>query len=125
MGHSRTQLLTGTINSDNSFAAGDWRSKSDIFSGEGFLGNLEVVGQLQQLAADLGVSVSQLAIAWTIAQPGVHVAIVGAQHVTYLQESAGAADANLSDADLATVGDILKAATSVGGPHPEMHQKAS
>jgi hypothetical protein len=118
-------LLTGTINSDTSFAAADWRGKSDIFSGEGFLRNLEVVGQLQQLAADLGVSVSQLAIAWTIAQPGVHVAIVGAQHVTYLQESAGAADVNLSDADLAAIGDILKAATSVGGPYPEMHQKAS
>lgn len=118
-------LLTGTIKSDTSFAAGDWRGKSDIFSGDGFLRNLKVVAQLQELAADLGVSISQLAIAWTIAQPGVHVAIVGAQHLTYLQESVGAVDVTLSDADFAAVGDILKAATSVGGPYPEMHQKAS
>jgi len=118
-------LLTGTIKPDTSFAAQDWRGKSDIFNGDGFLRNLEVVAQLQHLAADLGVTVSQLAIAWTIAQPGVHVAIVGAQHVTYLQDSAGAADVALSDADLAAVGDILKAATPVGGPYPEMHAKAS
>jgi aryl-alcohol dehydrogenase-like predicted oxidoreductase len=118
-------LLTGTINRDTSFATGDWRGKSDIFSGEGFLRNLEVVAQLQHLAADLGVTISQLAIAWTIAQPGVHVAIVGAQHVAYLQDSAGAADVTLSDADLAAVENILSSASPVGGPYPEMHAKAS
>ncbi len=118
-------LLTGTIKRDTSFAAEDWRSKSDIFTGDGFVRNLEVVAQLERLAADLGVTISQLAIAWTIAQPGVHVAIVGAQHLGYLQDSAGAADVTLSDADLAAIDDILKAATSVGGPYPEMHQKAS
>ncbi|MDT5343627.1 MAG: hypothetical protein QOE52_2811, partial [Mycobacterium sp.] len=59
------------------------------------------------------------------AQPGVHVAIVGAQHVTYLQDSAGAADVTLSEADLAAVADILKSASPVGGPYPEMHAKAS
>ena len=118
-------LLTGTINRDISFATGDWRGKSDIFSGDGFLRNLEVVAQLQHLAADLGVTISQLAIAWTIAQPGVHVAIVGAQHITYLQDSAGAADVTLSDADLAAIENILASASPVGGPYPEMHAKAS
>jgi len=118
-------LLTGTMKPDTSFAAQDWRAKSDIFTGDGFLRNLEVVTQLQHLAADLGVTVSQLAIAWTLAQPGVHVAIVGAQHVTYLQDSAGAADVTLSEADLVAVADILKSASPVGGPYPEMHAKAS
>jgi aryl-alcohol dehydrogenase-like predicted oxidoreductase len=118
-------LLTGTMKPDTSFATEDWRGKSDIFTGDGFLRNLEVVAQLQHLAADLGVSISQLAIAWTIAQPGVHVAIVGAQHVTYLQDSAGAADVTLSEADLAAVADILKSASPVGGPYPEMHAEAS
>jgi aryl-alcohol dehydrogenase-like predicted oxidoreductase len=118
-------LLTGTMNSDTTFAAGDWRGKSDIFTGDGYLRNLDVVVQLQDLAAELGVTVSQLAIAWTIAQPGVHVAIVGAQHMTYLQDSAGAADVSLSDADLDAVDKILQSAAPVGGPYPEMHAKAS
>jgi aryl-alcohol dehydrogenase-like predicted oxidoreductase len=75
------------------------------------------------LAIDLGVTMSQLAIAWTLAQPGVHAAIMGAQHVTYLQDSAGAADVTLSEEDLAAIEDIMKSATPVGGPAPEMHEK--
>jgi aryl-alcohol dehydrogenase-like predicted oxidoreductase len=117
-------LLTGMIHPDTTFAAEDWRSNSEIFSGDGFLANLEVVSQLTRLAADLGVTVSQLAIAWTLAQPGVHVAIVGAQHVGYLQDSAAAADVTLSDADLATIEEIMASATPVGGPYPEMHEKS-
>jgi aryl-alcohol dehydrogenase-like predicted oxidoreductase len=77
------------------------------------------------LTAGLGVTISQLAIAWTIAQPGVQVAIVGAQHITYLQNSAGAADVSLSDTALAAVDKILQSAAPVGGPYPEMHAKAS
>lgn len=118
-------LLTGTVKPDTRFAPQDWRAKSDIFSGDGFLRNLEVVAQLQELASDLGVTISQLAIARVLAQPGVHVAIVGAQHLHYLQESARAADVTLSDTDLAAVDNVLAAATPVGGPYPEMHQKAS
>ncbi len=117
-------LLTGTVKRDTSFAAEDWRGKSDIFSGDGFLRNLEVVAQLERLAADLGVTISQLAIAWTLAQPGVHVAIVGAQHLGYLQDSAGAADVTLSDTDIAAIESIMASATPVGGPYPEMHRKA-
>lgn len=118
-------LLTGTIKRDTTFAAQDWRGKSDIFSGDGFERNLEVVSRLEGLAAGLGVTISQLAIARIIAQPGVHVAIVGAQHLEYLQESAGAADITLSEGDIAAIDEVLGAAASVGGPYPEMHQKAS
>ncbi len=116
-------LLTGTMKADTRLAAADWRSKSPIFNGEDYLRNLKVVADLGHLAIDLGVTMSQLAIAWTLAQPGVHAAIMGAQHVTYLQDSAGAADVTLSEADLAAIGDIMKSATPVGGPAPEMHEK--
>jgi aryl-alcohol dehydrogenase-like predicted oxidoreductase len=116
-------LLTGTMKADTSFAAADWRSKSPIFNGEDYVRNLKVVADLGHLAIDLGVTMSQLAIAWTLAQPGVHAAIMGAQHVTYLQDSAGAADVTLSEEDLAAIEDIMKSATPVGGPAPEMHEK--
>lgn len=117
-------LLTGTIKPDTEFAPEDWRSKSDVFRGESLVHNLHVVARLQHLAADLGVTISQLAIAWTIAQPGVDVAIIGAQHITYLQDSVGAADVTLTDADLAAIEEILTAASPVGGPYPEMHAEA-
>lgn len=90
-------LLTGTVKPDTTFAAGDWRGRSDIFSGSGFLHNLEIVARLERLAADLGATISQLAIAWALAQPGVHVAVVGAQHLNYLEDNVRATELVLSD----------------------------
>ncbi|MEZ0362439.1 aldo/keto reductase [Mycobacterium sp. pUA109] len=117
-------LLTGTVSPDVRFAATDWRGNSDIFNGDGFLRNLEVVGRLERLAADLGITVSQLALSWVLAQPGVHVAIVGAQHLGYLEESAGAAEVTLSEADLAAIEEILASASPIGGPRPEMWRES-
>ena len=112
-------LLTGTLNADTRFADDDWRSKSAVFAGESYRSNLEVVAELERFAANLGITVSQLAIAWTLAHPGVHVAIVGARRVLHLHDSLGAVDVSLSDADLAHIDKIMNAATPVAGPAPE------
>lgn len=113
-------LLTGAITSDSSLAADDWRARSGIFTGEDFARNLKVVAGLRSLASDLGVTLSQLALAWVLAQPGVHVAIVGAQQAGYLQDSAAAMDLDLSPDDLAAIAQILAPAAPLGGPYPEM-----
>jgi aryl-alcohol dehydrogenase-like predicted oxidoreductase len=117
-------LLTGTVDPNTTFAAEDWRNKSDVFSGDGFLHNLEVVAELERLAAHLGTTISRLAIAWTLAQPGVHVAIVGAQHLNYLEDSAGAVNVTLSAQDLAQIEQIMASARPIGGPYPEMTRRA-
>ena len=52
--------------------------------------NLAVVEDLKAFAAERGVQVSQLAIAWTLHQPGVHVAIVGARSDRNIEASAAA-----------------------------------
>ena len=70
-------------------------------------------------AADLGVTVSRLAIAWTLANPAVHVAIVGARQASHVQDSLAAADVSLSDADLAEIDNIMSFAAQVAGPSPE------
>jgi len=112
-------LLTGTLTANTEFAHDDWRSKSSVFSGHTYRGNLHVVAELERLATDLGITVSQLAIAWTLAHPGVHVAIVGARRVSHLEDSIGAADVSLADADLDHIDKIMSSATPVAGPSPE------
>jgi aryl-alcohol dehydrogenase-like predicted oxidoreductase len=112
-------LLTGTLEPDTTFGAGDWRAASPAFAGDTYRRNLAVVAELQGLAADLGITVSQLAIAWTLANPAVHVAIVGARHVNHVDDSLAAADIGLSDADLAAIDKTMTAATPVTGPSPE------
>jgi len=62
---------------------------------------------LEKLAADRGITISQLAIAWTLANPAVHVAIVGARQARHVEDSLAAADITLSAADLADIDTIM------------------
>src|SRR5919109_1483619 len=75
--------------------------------------------RLEQLAGELGTTVSALAIAWTLAGPAVHVAIVGARRAAHIEDSVGAAELRLDDADLAAIDAIVAGAVAVGGPTPE------
>jgi aryl-alcohol dehydrogenase-like predicted oxidoreductase len=112
-------LLTGTLSTRTAFAVDDWRSTSGVFSGGIFEINLATVRALAMFAADLGVTVSQLAIAWTLANPAVHVAIVGARQASHIQDSLAAADVSLSDADLDEIDKIMGFGAQVSGPSPE------
>ncbi|BBZ47911.1 aldo/keto reductase [Mycobacterium parmense] len=112
-------LLTGTLSTHTAFAADDWRSTSGVFQGGDFELNLATVRALAMFAADLGVTISQLAIAWTLANPSVHVAIVGARQAGHVQDSVAAADVSLSEADLDTIDTIMSFGAQVAGPSPE------
>jgi aryl-alcohol dehydrogenase-like predicted oxidoreductase len=102
-----------------SFAADDWRSHSPVFEGETFRRNLETVRELERWAAERGHTVSQLAIAWTLAHPAVDVAIVGARRPAHIEDSVGAADVELTAEDLAEIDQIMAGAVTVAGPSPE------
>jgi aryl-alcohol dehydrogenase-like predicted oxidoreductase len=114
-------LLTGSMDEHTTFAADDWRSQSSVFEGEAFRRNLEVVGELERFAADeLGISVSQLAVAWTLANPAVHVAIVGARSPRHIEEGAAAAEVRLSEVELEQIDRIMGDSVAVAGPFPEL-----
>jgi aryl-alcohol dehydrogenase-like predicted oxidoreductase len=112
-------LLAGAIDEDTTFEASDWRAKSPLFQGEALRRNVEAVRRLEQLAGEIGTTVSALAIAWTLAKPAVNVAIVGARHAAHIEESVGAADVRLGEAELAQIDEIMDGAATVGGPTPE------
>jgi aryl-alcohol dehydrogenase-like predicted oxidoreductase len=113
-------LLTGTMDAGTTFADGDWRGGSPVFQGDSFRRNLEVVDQLKRFAADeLGCSVAQLAVAWTLANPAVDVAIVGARHPAHIKDTLAAAELSLSEAALAQIDRIMAGSVAVGGPFPE------
>jgi aryl-alcohol dehydrogenase-like predicted oxidoreductase len=113
-------LLTGTMDGETSFADGDWRSGSPVFQGEDFRKNLEVVDRLKHFAADeLGCSVAQLAVAWTLANPAVDVAIVGARHPDHIEDTLAATGLSLGEAELAEIDRIMAGSVAVGGPFPE------
>jgi aryl-alcohol dehydrogenase-like predicted oxidoreductase len=112
-------LLTGAMDEHTTFAAGDWRSRSPLFAGETFRRNLRTVSELERWAAERGHTVSQLAIAWTLAHSAVDVAIVGARRPAHIEDSVGAADVELTAEDLAEIDQIMAGAVTVAGPSPE------
>jgi aryl-alcohol dehydrogenase-like predicted oxidoreductase len=112
-------LLTGTLTPESTFESDDWRAQSSAFQGETLRRNLAVVERLAEFAEERGITVGQLAIAWTLAQPGVHVAIVGARSPRNIENSLAAADVDLSSDDLAEVERITADGISVEGASPE------
>jgi len=84
-------LLAGKIARDQVFGLDDSRRKYPMFQGAERQKNLDMVDRLKQVAAAAGHSVAELAINWTIHQPGVTAALCGAKRPEQIRESAGAA----------------------------------
>jgi aryl-alcohol dehydrogenase-like predicted oxidoreductase len=113
-------LLSGGMTEETRFAADDWRSKSDVFRGDLYRRNLRVVSALERFAQfELGTSVSRLAIAWTLANPAVQVAIVGTRSPKHVDDAIAAADLELDAQALSRIDDIVSDEVPVGGPSPE------
>ena len=112
-------LLSGKFDRNTQLPDDDWRASSDLFSGKAFEHNLETVERLGGFAEERGLTVAQLAVAWTIAHPAVHVAIVGARNEGQIDGTAPAGDVHLSDDDLREIDDIMEGAMAVSGPTPE------
>jgi len=113
-------LLGGGMSEATRFAPDDWRSKSDVFKGERYRRNLRIVSALERFAQfGLGTTVSQLAVAWTLANPAVQVAIVGTRNPDHVDDAVAAADLVLDDQVLREMHDIVNDEVPVGGPTPE------
>ncbi|SES10340.1 aldo/keto reductase [Psychrobacillus sp. OK032] len=70
-------LLTGKFDKNSTIE--DGRSKNPLFQGEAFVHNLEKVEQLRQIANEKNVGVSNVVLAWYLAQRGIDVIIPGAK----------------------------------------------
>jgi aryl-alcohol dehydrogenase-like predicted oxidoreductase len=112
-------LLSGRMTETTAFPPDDWRATSDLFQGETFRRNLRIVEELKAFAAGRRMTVAQLAIAWTLANPAVDVAIVGARTPEQIRATAPAAEVRFTVDDLARIDEITRNEVAVGGPSPE------
>ena len=116
-------FLTGQIKRFDDLAADDYRRHSPRFQGENFQKNLNVVKQLEELAARKGVTASQLALSWLLAQGPEIVPIVGTKRRTYLHENLGALDLTLTADDLAEIESVSPKEAVAGNRYPEAMMK--
>jgi aryl-alcohol dehydrogenase-like predicted oxidoreductase len=100
-------FLSGRFSSTDELDGNDWRRTQPRFQGENAERNLELAGRVAGLAADKGVRPAQLALAWVLAQGDDIVPIPGTKRRSYLEQNAGALDVELSDEDLARIGEAI------------------
>jgi aryl-alcohol dehydrogenase-like predicted oxidoreductase len=103
-------LLTGTITRRTTFPEDDWRSGAhglraydQLFFPGRFEANLDAVAALRPIAERIGVTLSQLAIAWVLHRDGVSGAIVGSRSPNHVLENAAASSVRLSARDMADI----------------------
>jgi voltage-dependent potassium channel beta subunit len=98
-------LLTGKY--DDGVPPNSRGQRTDWLKGDMTAQNFEKVKALGKVARSLGVTLSQLALAWVLRRDEISCAIIGATDVRQLEEDVGASGLTLSEDALAAIDAIL------------------
>jgi len=111
-------LLTGAFSLERAaqLGADDWRSRSPDFTGRGLRRNVALADALRPIAERHRATVAAVAVAWTLAWPGVTGAIVGARSPAQVDGWIGAASLELTDTDLDDVSVAIRRTGAGTGP---------
>ena len=112
-------FLSGEIKRFEDLAEDDYRRHSPRFQDENFEKNIRLVEKIEEIAREKGVTTSQLALAWVLAQGQDIVPIPGTKRRNYLEQNAAAADVILSQEELAALEDVFPKDAASGLRYPE------
>jgi aryl-alcohol dehydrogenase-like predicted oxidoreductase len=98
-------LLTGAMTRKRADALpmSDWRSRDAEFQEPRLSKNLALVERLREVGERHGRPPGQIAIAWTLQNPAVTGAIVGARNAKQVEGNVGAAGLSLTDEEIAEI----------------------
>lgn len=116
-------FLTGAITRPEQFAEDDYRRHSPRFQGDNFGKNLALVDKVKQLAAGIGCTPGQLALAWVLAQGDDIVPIPGTKRRSYLEENVQALELKLSQDTLAELDAVFPFGAASGERYAEESMK--
>jgi methylglyoxal reductase len=103
-------LLTGKVPAERTFPENDIRHKRPTFTAENrALVNAVLRRVVAPIAERHKTTIGQTVIAWTVEQPGVTSAIVGARTPEQARENAAAGDVVLTDAEVKEIRDAFEA----------------
>ena len=115
LGHG---FLTGDITSPDQLSDDDWRKTNPRFTGENFQRNLRIVDDVKAVAAQIGATPAQIALAWLLAQGNDIAPIPGTKRVARVEENTAADRIQLSTGQLERLNNLTPAA---GDRHDEMN----
>lgn len=102
-------LLTGKITPETTFAPGDTRPDTPHFKSSNVLRINSFLEEIHPIAEAKGATLSQLVIQWTLQQPGITVALVGARNDKQVSDNAGALNLQLSGEEMELISTRLDA----------------
>ncbi|SCZ44254.1 aldo/keto reductase [Afifella marina] len=111
-------LLSGRFSVERAQAlpADDWRSRNPDYTGEKLEKNLALADSLKPIAEKHGTTVPAVAVAWTLAWPGVTGAIVGARNPGQVDGWIDAATLELTKEDLTDIAKAIEETGAGNGP---------
>jgi aryl-alcohol dehydrogenase-like predicted oxidoreductase len=116
-------FLTGTINANTTYAAGDIRATLPRYNGEARDANQAIVDVVTKFAAQKKASPAQVALAWLLAQKPWIVPIPGTTKLSRLEENLGGATLELTPDDVRELNEASSAIKIEGERYPEANQK--
>jgi aryl-alcohol dehydrogenase-like predicted oxidoreductase len=118
-------FLTGKINEDAKFDKSDFRNILPRFTPENRKANQAVVDLLGKIAQRKKATPAQIALAWLLAQKPWIVPIPGTTKLPRLEENIGAAQIQLTPADLREIESAASEITVQGARYPEHIEQLS
>jgi aryl-alcohol dehydrogenase-like predicted oxidoreductase len=100
-------LLAGKLARDHVFQKGDGRAKYPMFVGDEWQRNQDFLDELRLISAEIGKTIAQVVVNWTIQQPGITAALCGAKRPEQIRETAGAMGWALTSEQLSRIAAAL------------------
>lgn len=100
-------LLTGKMEPGYSFSEGDTRPNEFYFSDENIRRTNRFLDAIQPLANEKDATLAQMVIKWTIEQPGITIALVGARNPEQAEQNAKAVSIELSGDEISFINEEL------------------
>ncbi|MGI8788068.1 MAG: aldo/keto reductase [Pyrinomonadaceae bacterium] len=117
-------FLSGEFKQFEDLPPDDYRRQSPRFQGENFGKNLKLVEKIEEIAKGKGITASQLALAWVLAQGQDIVPIPGTKRVKYIEQNTAAAEVILSQEELTAIEDVFPKDAVSGLRYPEAMMKS-
>jgi len=96
-------LLTGKMKPGHKFEEGDHRANLFYFNNENIRRTNEFLDKIRPIAINKNITLSQLVLCWTLAQPGITIALAGARNAEQAVANAKAGDIKLTAEEIETI----------------------
>jgi aryl-alcohol dehydrogenase-like predicted oxidoreductase len=113
-------MLSGKITTLDKFNEDDWRLTNPRFQPDAFEKNKQILGEVTSIAAEVGCTPAQLALAWLLAKGIDWAPIPGTVRINHLEEDIASVDVELTVEQVARLDKVTQ---PIGGHHTDAQMK--